>query len=177
MQTQVQTKLKKTVMLSMFIALCFVGAVIKLPSPTGTVALDALPAFLAASLLGPVPGAVTGLMGHLMTAASAGFPLTPPVHLLIGVQMAVIVSIYGFLFKNVNRVIAVIIAVLLNGVGAPAVLMLLPGFGAAFFTAMVLPLCVGSLINVLLAYMVHVALEKSRAVMKVTGVVNSEQKY
>lgn len=174
MQTQVQTRLKRTVMLSMFIALCFVGAMIKLPSPTGTVALDALPAFLAASLLGPVPGAVTGLLGHLMTAASAGFPLTLPIHLLIGVQMAVIVSIYGFLFKNVNRVLAVIIAILLNGVGAPAVLMLLPGFGAAFFAAMVLPLSVGSLINILLAYMVHLALEKTK-VMKATGVMHSEQ--
>lgn len=170
-----QTRLKRTVTLSMFIALCFVGATIKLPSPTGTVALDALPAFLAASLMGPVPGAVTGLLGHLMTAASAGFPLTPLIHLLIGVQMAVIVSIYGFLFKNVHRILAVLIAVALNGVGAPAVLMLLPGFGAAFFAAMVLPLSVGSLINVLLAYMVHLALEKSRAVMKVTGVMNSDQ--
>ena len=169
-----QTRLKRIVMLSLFIALCFVGAMIKLPSPTGTVALDAMPAFLAASLLGPVPGAVTGLLGHLMTAASAGFPLTLPVHLLVSVLMLVIVLTYGFLFKNVNRILAVVVGVLLNGIGAPAALMFMPGFGAPFFVAMVLPLTVGSLINVILAYMVHLSLEKTN-VLKKTGVLNLEQ--
>lgn len=170
-----QNNLKRIVLLSMFIALCFIGAVIKLPSPTGTVAFDSMPAFLAASLLGPVPGAVIGLLGHLMTAASAGFPLTLPIHLLIGIQMAVICWVYGLLFRKVNRYLAVVIAILLNGVASPAMLMLLPGFGMGFFAAMVLPLTVGSLINIIVAFMVHLALEKSNALKK-AGAIVSDQK-
>jgi uncharacterized membrane protein len=170
-----QINLRKIVLLSMFIALCFIGSVIKMPSPTGTVAFDSMPAFLAASLLGPFPGAVIGLLGHLMTAASAGFPLTLPIHLLIGFQMAVICWIYGLLFRNVNRYLAVVIATLLNGVASPAMLMLLPGFGMGFFAAMVLPLTVGSLINIVVAFMVHLALEKSNALKK-AGAIASDQK-
>ena len=161
-----QKKIKKIVLLSMFIALCFIGSVIKMPSPTGTVAFDSMPAFLAASLMGPGPGAVIGLLGHLMTAFSAGFPLTLPVHLLIGFQMAVICWIYGLLFRKVNRYLAVLIGILLNGVGAPAMMMLMPGFGMAFFAAMVLPLSVGSFINVIVAFIVHLSLEKTNVLKK-----------
>ena len=163
-----QNKLKRIVLLSMFIALCFIGSVIKMPSPTGTVAFDSMPAFLSASLLGPGPGAVIGLLGHLMTASSAGFPLTLPIHLLIGFQMAAICWIYGLLFRKVNRYVAVLIGTILNGVGAPAMLMLMPGFGMAFFAAMVLPLSVASFINVIVAFMVHLSLEKTN-VLKKTG--------
>lgn len=166
-----QNKLKRIVLLSMFIALCFIGSVIKMPSPTGTVAFDSMPAFLAASLLGPVPGAVIGLLGHLMTAASAGFPLSLPIHFLIGIQMAAICWIYGLLFRKANRYLAVVIGTLLNGVGAPAMLMLMPGFGMAFFAAMVLPLSVGSFINVAVAFMVHLSLEKTN-ILKKTGAIS-----
>jgi predicted membrane protein len=161
-----QIKLKKMVILALFIALCFIGSVIKMPSITGTVAFDSMPAFLAASLLGPVPGAAVGLLGHLMTAASAGFPLSLPIHLLIGFQMAVILWIYGILFKKVNRYLAAIVAVLLNGVAAPAMLMLLPSLGMAFIAAMVLPLTVGSLINVLVALIVHASLERVEVIKR-----------
>lgn len=164
-----QNKLKRIVLLSMFIALCFIGSVIKMPSPTGTVAFDSMPAFLAASLLGPGPGAAIGLLGHLMTASSAGFPLTLPIHLLIGFQMAAVCWIYGILFRKVNRYVAVLIGILFNGVGAPAMLILMPGFGTAFFAAMVLPLSVGSFINIIVAFMVHLSLEKTN-VLKKTGV-------
>ena len=39
---------KKIARVGILIALCVVGALIKIPSPTGSVALDAAPAFLAA---------------------------------------------------------------------------------------------------------------------------------
>jgi predicted membrane protein len=80
--------------------------------------------------------------------------------------MAVILWIYGILFKKVNRYLAAIVAVLLNGVAAPAMLMLLPSLGMAFIAAMVLPLTVGSLINVLVALIVHASLERVEVIKR-----------
>ncbi len=70
----------------MFIALSVAGAFLK---PFGnSIAFDSLPAFLAASMLGPVAGALTGLLGHLISSAIVGFPFTLPVHLIVAVEMA-----------------------------------------------------------------------------------------
>jgi uncharacterized membrane protein len=170
-----QNQLKKIVTMSLFISLCFVGAFIKIPSPTGTVAFDSMPGFIAASILGAGPGAVIGFAGHLLTAANSGFPLTLPVHLFVAVQMAAIMGMYGLIFRKINRILAVAVAIILNGVVAPGLLMLIPGYGAAFFTAMVLPLSVGSLMNVILAFLVFNALEKANA-FKRTGLISNEHK-
>lgn len=89
---------KKLVLLALLTALCAVGGFIKIPSPTGTVALDSLPGFLAAALLGGRGGAAVGFLGHLFSAATVGFPLGLPVHLYVGLQMAVYVSIFGYLY-------------------------------------------------------------------------------
>lgn len=153
---------KKLVRLAFFIALCGVGGFIKVPSPTGTVALDSLPGFLAAALFGGWGGAVVGLLGHLFTAATAGFPFGLPIHFYVGVQMAVYVSVFGFLYRKGYKLPSVLVAILLNGVVAP--LLLVPIYGAGFF-AMVLPsLTVGSAINIVLA-----AVMAQSAVIKKVG--------
>ncbi|MGI6424678.1 MAG: hypothetical protein ACOX2A_05490 [Tepidanaerobacteraceae bacterium] len=47
-----KTKTNTFALMGMFIALSIVGAFIKIPSPTGTVALDSAPGYTAALLLG-----------------------------------------------------------------------------------------------------------------------------
>jgi hypothetical protein len=70
----------RIVLLALFIALCAVGANIKI---MGSIAFDSLPAFLAAMLIGGKEGAIAGAAGHLFSALLAGFPLTLPMHLAV----------------------------------------------------------------------------------------------
>ncbi|WP_422447920.1 ECF transporter S component [Thermoanaerobacterium sp. DL9XJH110] len=147
-------KTKNLVLTGMFIALSAAGAAIKLPSPTGTVAFDSAPGFLAALFLGPGYGAVTAALGHLFTGFLAGFPLTLPLHLIIALEMAVFAWVYGRL-KRFSLPLAVVAATLLNGIVAPASFIPLPQFGFGFFAAMVIPLLSASFANVALAALVY----------------------
>lgn len=159
-------QLKRLVFMAMFIALSVVGAYIKIPSPTGTVALDSMPGYLAATILGGVPGGIIGFMGHFITAVYTGFPLSLPIHLIVGLQMALTMVVYAWISKKMNLNVAVVIAALLNGIGSPAILSMIPGYGMGFFMAMAIPLLVGSVVNVVLAAVVYKALEKSKVIEK-----------
>ncbi|HHU30524.1 MAG: ECF transporter S component [Bacillota bacterium] len=140
---------KKLTVLALLVALCAVGGFIKIPSPTGTVALDSLPGFLGAALFGGWGGAVVGFLGHLFSAATVAFPFGIAIHLYVGVQMAVYVSIFGYLYRKGYKIPAVIAGVALNGVVAP--LLLVPIYGSGFFLAMLPSLSVGSAVNIVLA--------------------------
>lgn len=134
-----------------FIALSVAGAFIK---PFGnSIAFDSLPAFLAASMLGPFAGALTGFLGHLISAAIIGFPFTIPVHLIVAFEMAFVMIIYSFLARKINIVVSAFIAILLNGIGATA--LLIPILGTPFFIAMVAPLTLVAAVNVILAVLIH----------------------
>jgi len=142
-------KTRRLVLVSLFIALSAVGGLLKIPSPTGTIAFDSLPGYLGAVILLGWQGAVVGALGHLFSAWTVSFPLGVPLHLYIAVQMAVYVSIFGLLFKKGYKVLAVIIAVILNGVIAPA--LLIPTMGVGAFWGLLLPLIIGSGVNIILA--------------------------
>ncbi|MDI3481319.1 MAG: hypothetical protein PWQ97_974 [Tepidanaerobacteraceae bacterium] len=153
----VNQKTRSLVLTAMFIALSAVGAAIKVPSPTGTVAFDSAPGYTAALLLGPSYGAATAALGHLFTSMFAGFPMTLPLHLLIAAEMAVFAAVYGVL-KRFNLPLAAIAASFLNGIVAPASFIPFPNFGMGFFTAMLLPLLIGSVANVILSAIVYKAI-------------------
>ena len=157
-----KTSVKFITLCGLFIALSVAGAFIK---PFGnSIAFDSLPAFLAASMLGPAAGAITGLLGHLISSAIAGFPATLPIHLIIAVEMAVIMVIYSLMARKLNIIIAAVTAVILNGPVATAVF--IPILGKGFFLAMVGPLTLVAAINVLLAVLVHRALEGIPSITK-----------
>jgi riboflavin transporter len=142
---------RRIAMLGMFIALSLIGSFLKIPSPTGTIALDSAPAFLAAILLGPSAGGIVGAMGHLLTALNVGFPLTLPIHLLIAGEMAIICTVTSFLYRKLNLIISLSVALLLNGIAAPAAFVFIPGYGLSFFVVMLVPLIVGSGVNLVTA--------------------------
>jgi len=137
---------------AILIALSAVGAFIKLPSPTGTVALDSAPAFVAGAAFSPGEGALVGAIGHMFSALVTGFPLGLPIHLLVAASMAVFVWIYGLIARKLNIWIAAVVGVLLNGVGGAA--LLIPIYGVGIFATLVLPLLVGALVNVVIAVIV-----------------------
>ncbi|MCL6559066.1 MAG: ECF transporter S component, partial [Firmicutes bacterium] len=134
-----------------------VGAAIKVPSPTGTVAFDSAPGYTAALLLGTGYGAATAALGHLFTSMFAGFPLSLPLHLLVAAEMAVFAAVYSILNK-INLPLAVIVTSLLNGIAAPATFIPFPNFGIGFFTAMLIPLLVGSSANIIASALIYKAL-------------------
>lgn len=146
------TKNKYLVEVSLLIAFSYLGSLIKLQ---GTIALDALPAYFGALLLGPLAGAGIGFLGHLLTAVTSGFPMTLPLHLFIASSMAVTIWLFGYAAGKMNLTFAMLVGVILNGpvsiIGASYMAALLGlGFsGKMMFFALVLPLTLTSLVNII----------------------------
>ncbi|HSQ33716.1 MAG TPA: ECF transporter S component, partial [Peptostreptococcaceae bacterium] len=112
-------KTKKITLVALFIALSFIGSNIKIFS---SIAFDSMPGFLISIMLGPVYGAIVGLLGHLLTAITSGFPMTIPIHLIIGIFMAITIYIFGVsyrIFKDKNKllswVVPTLLGVIING--------------------------------------------------------------
>lgn len=144
-------KAKMISLLALFIALSAVGAAIKIPSPVGSVALDAFPAILAGGLLGGGAGAIVGALGHLLSALIAGFPLGP-MHLLIAGEMAVLVWLFAIFYNHHKKYTAGILFVLGNTFIAPIPFIFL--INKAFYATMILPLLIGSVLNTVIAMVI-----------------------
>ncbi len=105
----IQSKLGAARSRSAYIALIAIGAIVsglgglvKLPSPVGSVALDSAPGFFIAAYAAPIAGGLVGMLGHLLSAASAGFP-AGHLHPLIAAGMFVACSMYGVVARKVNK--------------------------------------------------------------------------
>ena len=161
---------KKLVLSALFIAISFIGANINL---MGSIAFDSLPGFLAALILGPWYGAAIGLLGHLFTALTSGFPLSLPIHLVIAVSMAITMLCFGFSYRMLkekvseaaNLIITGAIGVLLNAPGSLAlsmsVMAVMIGREAALGLLVLLPmLTFASAANIILAFAVFKSLAR-----------------
>ncbi|MEH7491532.1 ECF transporter S component [Neobacillus niacini] len=135
-------------LLALFSALSAVGAAIKIPSTIGSVAFDVFPALLAAALLGSGAGAMVGALGHLLSALIAGFPLGP-MHVLIAIEMALLVFIFGVLYKKNKKGTASILFILANAFAAPLPFIVI--MNKAFYIALVPSLLIASIINTVIA--------------------------
>jgi uncharacterized membrane protein len=146
--------------LAVLIALSFIGSLIKI-GPGGSIALDSMPAFFAALLMGPVAGSVVGFVGHMLTAMTGGFPFTLPIHLIIAVEMAGICWIFGIMAERLNIAVPAVTAVILNGVVATFIsvyameLMGVAPSAIGLFKLLVGPLTILSAVNVVLAVVLY----------------------
>ncbi|MFS0777991.1 ECF transporter S component [Neobacillus sp. 3P2-tot-E-2] len=138
-------------LLALFSALSAAGAAIKIPATIGSVAFDVFPALLAAALLGSGAGAIVGALGHLLSALIAGFPLGP-MHVLIAIEMALLVFIFGVLYKKNKKVTASILFILANTFAAPLPFIII--MNKAFYIALVPSLLIASIINTVIALVV-----------------------
>lgn len=149
---------KYLVMMGLCIALSYIGAMIKIQQ---TIAFDALPAFFAALVLGPIAGGIVGLIGHMLTALLSGFPLSLPIHLVVGGMMFVSCASFGFVYKKSNKVLAGIVGILMNGPVSLAVaaivfdLFVASGAGMGMFLGMILILTIAAAANVVLAIVIY----------------------
>ena len=155
--------MKKTTLritlLALFIALAALGANIKI---MGSIAFDALPAFLAAMLLGSKEGAVAGAAGHLFSALLAGFPMTLPMHLAVAAEMAAICALTGWLAvrRGVPFWGAAIPAFALNAFVSPLIVIVWPEMGAGVYLMLLIPLTIASAVNAAGAAALAFALQK-----------------
>lgn len=137
---------------AILIAISYLGAFLKLQ---GTIALDALPAFLGAIFLGPYYGGIIGFLGHMFTALFSGFPLTFPLHVLVALLMMGTLQVFGWLYGKGKSNSAVLLGILLNGpislfiLSVMSTWMGLPFHGKWMFFSLLLPLSIGSALNIL----------------------------
>ncbi len=152
-------------LLGFLVGLSIAGAFIKIPSPVGTVALDSFPGYLASLGMGFLDGCIVIALGHLATAATAGFPLGLPGHLFIaaGMMLCAVVLRAGY---RVHRILGIAAATAMNGVVLLYLFSELFGYGWGFFTAMVVPLTVASLLNVLVAAGLYEGLRRTGSLIR-----------
>ncbi len=153
---------KRIARMAIFIAMSAVGSMVKVPSPTGTVALDAAFAFFSAIAFGWREGAIVAALGHILTALTTGFPLSFLMHLFIAVQMAVYVSLFDVVAKKVHLWAGVFVAVILNGPVSSLLVIPIGGIGLA--AALIIPLTIGSIINIFIAVTAYLIINKSKMV-------------
>lgn len=103
---------------ALFIALCGVGALLKIPGPFSSVALDLAPALLSTLFLGPVWGGVIAGCGHVISAIVGGLPLGP-FHAIVAFEMLVIVYVFGRFMARGLRVVGFVFVTLATGLLAP----------------------------------------------------------
>ena len=140
--------IKKWSLLALMIALSAAGAAIKIPAVVDSVALDALPALLAAVLLGAGAGAVTGALGHFLSALIGGFPMGP-LHIIVAAEMAILAWVFGMIYKQNKHILAGMVFIAGNAFVAPIPFIFLMNIG--FYTAIVPSLLIGSILNTALA--------------------------
>lgn len=151
-------KTKNITITAIMISLSFVLAYVKVPSPTGSVALDALPAFALAGILGPIYGGIVGFFGHIATAANSSFYLGLHSHLMIAGLMFIAAMGYGYFYEK-SKILAIVVAFFVNVVLSLAIFTVLNGRG--FFELMWAPLSVGALINIIFATVVVEPVKKA----------------
>ncbi|MFJ7737342.1 ECF transporter S component [Lysinibacillus sp. NPDC097287] len=140
-------KIMNLTLTAMVAAICAIGAVIKVPSPVSSAALDSAPAFLSVAFLSPTLAGVAGMIGHFITALTSGFPLGP-LHLIIAAEMFVVVWIFGIMHKKGLKFWKWPVALVLNGIIAP-----LPFYfiiSPAFFWGALPGLFMATLINLVI---------------------------
>lgn len=153
------TRIRKIVLVALFCALAYAGANLKI---AGSIAFDSAPAFLCAMLMGGLPGAAAGALGHLFSALLSGFPMTLPLHIVIAAEMGLICLLTGALVRKSGWPVWLggTVALVLNAVVAPAILIVWPGFGLPVALTLFLPLLLASAANVVLAVCMAYLLKK-----------------
>lgn len=139
---------KKISLFGIFLALAVVGASIKIPAVIASVALDMVPALIGAVVLGGRAGGCIAFFGHLLSALIGGMPLGP-FHVLIAFEMAVLVWVFGYFYRKGKRMLGGVLFVVGNTFLASLPFLFIIGTG--FYVGMIPSLCIGSLLNTILA--------------------------
>lgn len=152
---------RKLAIIAVFVALSAAGSLVKIPSPLGSVGLDSAPGFFTALAFGGWLGFLVIAIGHLLTSAIVGFPLTLGVHLAIAIGMGVCALAFRWVGRRGTAwlVVSVITTALLNSFGLGLIVVPIGGWG--MYLASVPSLLLGAVINLVLAAVAYRALSNS----------------
>lgn len=152
--------------ISIFTAIAVLGAFLKLPSPTGTVALDSAPGFFTVIAWGYLEGAIVLAAGHIISSGIVGFPLG-----ILHFPIAIIMIITGILFRlfvkklpkkyKVNQIAGAAVAGTFNGLAG---IMLSPVLGWGMAIALTPSLLIASFVNLAVALAVYNVLKGTKTI-------------
>lgn len=153
---------RRAALIAVFTALSVVGSFIKIPGPVGSIALDSAAGFFVALAFSGGSGAAVIALGHLVSAAIAGFPLTLPLHLAIAVGMAGCAVALRLIGRRslALLVAAIVVVTLLNSVVLG--LVVLPVGGTGLYLATLPSLAIGAVVNLVIAAAAWWTLRDSR---------------
>lgn len=151
--------IRKIILMALFIAISYIGALIKLPGPMSTIAFDSFAAYLGGLVLGGFNGGFIGMLAHLFVSMTSGFPLSLPVHIIISLMMFVSVFSYSYLVKKYNLFIGTIVGIIINGVLMPLSLMLLPFMDKGFLISLIPILSLASFANIILSNVIYASVK------------------
>jgi uncharacterized membrane protein len=151
---RVSISIRRLTQLSMFLALGYLGSLLRIPTPVGSTAFDSAPAYFAGLFLGGPAGALVGCLAHLFTALVSGFPYSLPVHLVVALGMGGSVFAFSWLWRR-SRPLGVLAGLLCNGVLLPLCLLCWPIYS---WQAVVFGLMPGLLLATALNLLVTVVL-------------------
>jgi len=136
------------------------GAMIKIPGPAATIALDAAAGYFAASFFGWPVGATVAAIGCFIANALGGFASWLPILPVYLCAMAFTVTLAVFVQKKTNIIIAIIVGTSVNTVTClgPWVLMI----GPALMLAILPSQLIGSAVNALVGLSVAKALKAAQ---------------
>jgi riboflavin transporter FmnP len=143
-------KIRQLARVAVLVALSVLGSFIKIPSMVGSLAFDAVPGYYAALAVSPLTGAVVAGLGHVATAFVSGLPLGAPIHAIVVLGMTLAGYVTGVAAKR-SRLLGCAAGVVINGLALPALFIVIPGFGMAFFLAATPSILGASVLNVSVA--------------------------
>lgn len=116
--------LRSMIIIAVFAVTSFVLGLVKFGG-TGSIALDAFPGYFVAAFFSPLLGGIVALLGHILSAAVAGFPLGSA-HILISLTQFSWAFIFGFIPKMINNIkfifVSAVAVVFLNGYVSPVLI-------------------------------------------------------
>ena len=153
---------RQLAIMAIFIALSAVGSLIKIPSPLGSIGLDSAPGFFAAIGFGGWVGFIVIAIGHLLSSAIVGFPLTLPVHLVVALAMGGCALAFRWLGRKgrVWLVVSVIVTSILNSFVLG--LIVLPIGGWVMYVTMIPTLLAAAVVNLVIAAVAYYAVRNSK---------------
>lgn len=136
------------------------GAMIKIPGPATTIALDAAAGYFAAAFFGWPVGATVAAIGCFLANALGGFASWLPMVPIYLAAMALTVTIAVFVAKKVNIVAAIIVGTIVNTITClgPWALMI----GTPLMIALLPSQIIGSAVNALVGLSVAEALKAAQ---------------
>ncbi|MEA4884724.1 MAG: ECF transporter S component [Clostridia bacterium] len=133
------------------------GAMIKIPGPATTIALDAAAGYFAAAFFGWPVGATVAAIGCFLANALGGFASWLPMVVVYISGMALTVTLAVFVAKKVNIVAAIVVGTIVNTLTClgPWAIMVGPTLMIALLPSQI----IGSAVNAIVGLTVAVALK------------------